>query len=328
MLIEEVWPAANPRLDEGLKQQLGRLAMIGALGAGSLAGGYGLGNLTGDGTRSAQATTVPFTSTVLPTDNDRGANVIGTTTPGISTPSTGRSAVRSVVSGGSPHAALPQELHGQPAARRTELIKNFSNAMLPLINQANQAIRNERNEIIRIRGLPSIGSQDMAKLNALASRYNVQVNDSRGNRRANAAIISDLLLRVDVIPPNLALSQAALETRWGSDDLFRQGLNAFGQKATQRHLPNQVIRHTDRVHYRAYDSLLHSVQSYMHNLNTHEAYSEFRSQRKMLRRQTNNNADMMGRELTKYLHGYSTNPEYGTKLVQVMSTARSVREST
>ena len=328
MLMEEVWPGNKPSIDEGIGQQLGRLAMIGALGAGSLAGGYGVAGLTGSGKGGAQATPAPFISSVATDDrNTRDGYDLRAIAPSVPAQRAQTPSSRAVVAGGAPHSALPPELNGQPTASRAELIKNFSTVMTPLINQANQAIRNERNELLRIRSLRSIESQDAAKLNALAARYNVPTNETNGSRRQSASIISDLLLRVDTIPVNLALSQAALETRWGSDDLFRQGLNAFGQKATNRHQQHQVIRNTDRLNYRAYDNLLHSVQSYMHNLNTHNAYAEFRTKRSSLRRQSNMNPDLMGRELTRYLHGYSTNPEYGNRLVQVMATARSVRET-
>ncbi|HKJ91279.1 MAG TPA: glucosaminidase domain-containing protein, partial [Oceanipulchritudo sp.] len=42
------------------------------------------------------------------------------------------------------------------------------------------------------------------------------------------AILDDLRRRVDVIPPSLALAQAALESGWGTSRFAREGNNLFG----------------------------------------------------------------------------------------------------
>jgi Bax protein len=125
-----------------------------------------------------------------------------------------------------------------------------------------------------------------------------------------------------VIPEDLAMAQAALETGWGTSDLARQGNNFFGQKATRRHQEHQRIRNTDGLDYRSYDNPGHSVQSYMHNINTHPRYEEFRQARARLRRQQGMTSQLMARELSKHLQAYSTNPSYMTDLNRVMNSLR------
>ncbi len=93
------------------------------------------------------------------------------------------------------------------------------------------------------------------------------------------------MARVDIVPPSLAIAQAAEESGWGTSRFAREGNALFGQytyKASNGILPEE--RANGRHHLiRAYSSLVEGVRSYMHNLNYHRAYGEFRSARKWLR---------------------------------------------
>lgn len=82
--------------------------------------------------------------------------------------------------------------------------------------------------------------------------------------------IDDLLKRVDVIPPSLALSQAVLESGWGGCRHARTQNSPFGMMKNARELIQ-------------YDSLQSSVAGYIHNLNTHPAYGTMRQIRSDMR---------------------------------------------
>ena len=98
--------------------------------------------------------------------------------------------------------------------------------------------------------------------------------------------VQELLNRMDVVPPSLALAQAAEESGWGTSRFARQGNALFGQytyNAKPGIVPAQ--RDADRRHrVRSHDNLLAAVRAYVHNLNSHWAYEDFRRKRSRLRR--------------------------------------------
>ena len=95
-----------------------------------------------------------------------------------------------------------------------------------------------------------------------------------------------LLSRMDMVPPSLALAQAAAETGWGTSRFVREGNALFGQytyRSVQGMVPER--RDADRRHQvRRHDNLLAAVRAYAHNLNSHWAYEDFRHRRSQLRR--------------------------------------------
>lgn len=95
------------------------------------------------------------------------------------------------------------------------------------------------------------------------------------------------LRRVDIIPKELALMQAANESAWGTSRFARIGLNFFGQWCYSKGcgmVPNR--RNTGADHeVAAFKSVRAAVTSYFKNINTHAAYKELRSIRADLRLQ-------------------------------------------
>ena len=173
-------------------------------------------------------------------------------------------------------ASLPPDLNQVPeTATRKRL---FFQAVLPLILRANQEILADRKRLW---------------LTAMAERYKVPA----GN-------IALLIRRVDVIPPSMALAQAAEESGWGSSRFARQGNAIFGQWTTAdgRGLV-PMRRDEDKDHkVRKFDELIDSVRAYMLNLNTHNAYRELRRARAELRRAGD---PLAGLSLARFLTRYS-----------------------
>ena len=82
---------------------------------------------------------------------------------------------------------------------------------------------------------------------------------------------------MDQIPPSIALAQAAIESGWGTSRFAVQGNALFGQwawsydqgiKPSESRVENAVVR--------SFANLFDSVRAYMHNLNTHHSYENFR----------------------------------------------------
>ena len=93
--------------------------------------------------------------------------------------------------------------------------------------------------------------------------------------------------RVDQIPVNLVLVQAANESAWGTSRFAREGNNLFGQWCFT---PGCGMIPEDRAQGEIYevakfDTIAHAVAAYMRNLNTGHAYGRLREIRAEKRRQ-------------------------------------------
>jgi Bax protein len=99
--------------------------------------------------------------------------------------------------------------------------------------------------------------------------------------------LNELRLRIDVVPIELALVQAANESAWGTSRFARIGLNFFGMWCYKKGcgmVPSG--RDTGAKHeVAAFNSIEHGVQRYLHNINTNHAYGVFRTIRGQLRAQ-------------------------------------------
>lgn len=144
----------------------------------------------------------------------------------------------------------------------------FVKTLLPLILGENERILRDRARLQLLSDTVESGGvldpADNAWLQALADRYLVEYDADE-----IPDLVDELLERVDVIPPSLAIGQAALETGWGTS-AAAQGQAMFGQ---------MVFGEGDRAEVRRFERLAHAVEAYALNLNTHKAYQAFRDRR-------------------------------------------------
>jgi Bax protein len=124
----------------------------------------------------------------------------------------------------------------------------------------------------------------------------------------NTTSLKQALRRVDIIPKEMALMQAANESAWGTSRFARIGLNFFGQWCYKKGcgmVPGR--RNTGAAHeVAAFQSVRQGVASYFRNLNTHAAYKDLRSIRADLRRQQK---PLAANKLTYGLMSYSERGE-------------------
>lgn len=154
----------------------------------------------------------------------------------------------------------------------------FIKSVLPVILRVNEDILVARQRLVKLRatldGGMTLADEQRDWLYQMAERYETDPYDWDA-----------FMARVDIVPPSLAIAQAAEESGWGTSRFAREGNALFGQytyKASHGMLPEE--RANGRRHLiRAYSSLVEGVRSYMHNLNYHRAYGEFRAARKWLR---------------------------------------------
>lgn len=185
----------------------------------------------------------------------------------------------------------------------------FLSVMLPLVLVANERIEHDRDRLLAINEQMKAGEKlsgrDAKWLDAMFQRYKVKDRS-----------VAILLRRVDVVPPSMALAQAAIESGWGTSRFAREGNALFGQwtfgKSSDGLVPDERDDGKDHK-VRAFGTPLEAVASYIQNLNTHRAYRNFRIQRAKMRASGD---EISGMTLAATLKSYSEKGEDYVKLVR------------
>ncbi|WP_430397012.1 glucosaminidase domain-containing protein [Ferrovibrio sp.] len=189
----------------------------------------------------------------------------------------------------------------------------FIKVMLPHILRENERIADDREKLLKLQerrdsGLP-LRPRDEAWLADLSQRYGLDEAD-----------LDEMLLRVDMIPPALALAQSIEESGWGTSRFALLGNAVYGQWTWN---PGSGIVPENRPDGEKYEilrfsSLEHSVAAYMRNLNSKSSYREFRDQRSKLRQR---DMSLDGYSLAGHLHRYSVRgADYVRTLRSIMRT--------
>jgi Bax protein len=156
----------------------------------------------------------------------------------------------------------------------------FFNFMRPHIIAENEKVLLERNFIVEMQIKLNEGHDfsigETEKLNELLIRYRVNNRDIESKSTYN-----NLLLHVDVIPVELALSQAALESAWGTSSFAVEVNNYFGQWCFSEGcgvVPKK--RPEGQTHEVAvFDNVSLSVRFYLQFLNSHPLFNKLRKSR-------------------------------------------------
>ena len=171
--------------------------------------------------------------------------------------------------------------------------KLFIKVILPLIIYENNKIQEDRNYLNQISREKSLSEQEKVWLDKKFKEYKVKASE-----------IEELKKRMDVIPPSLAIAQAAYETGWGTSRFAMEGNSLYGARTWKK---GKGIVPNDRGEEQKFEVLSFkiiraSISSYKKNLNTHQSYNEFRKARAIQRKEKNR---VFGLELSQYLNKYS-----------------------
>ena len=111
--------------------------------------------------------------------------------------------------------------------------------------------------------------------------------------------VTELKIRMDIVPVSIAIAQAAKESGWGTSRFALEGNAMFGQWTWGKQGIAPLDREVNKGHkILKFPMLRSSIQAYKNNLNTRNGYREFREKRAKLRKQ---NKKISGLELVKYL---------------------------
>ena len=177
----------------------------------------------------------------------------------------------------------------------------FIKIVLPLILQENEKIKGDRKKLFKVLAKKSNTKEEKKWLKWKFKEYKIKNRD-----------ISELKIRMDIIPVSLAIAQAAIESGWGTSRFALEGNALYGQW-TWSDKGLKPLDNVDGEHKVMHFKILAaSIKAYKKNLNTHSGYIEFREARANLR---NRNEKVTGLKLTQYLDKYSaTGMEYTKKL--------------
>ncbi len=155
----------------------------------------------------------------------------------------------------------------------------------PTVLAANEQVALERVELESLVARRRAGTAwDAAQsewLRALATRYGVS------GAIGDDATLTELLMRVDIVPPSLVLAQAATESGWGTSRFAAQGNALFGQwtYGGDGITPEEQRTATKgNCKIRAFASPMNAISGYLLNLNTHRTYAELRQYRQRMRK--------------------------------------------
>lgn len=182
----------------------------------------------------------------------------------------------------------------------SEILKlNFIKKIYNSTVDVNKQIVIDRNFILKvtdsIKARKHISSDKLMRLESIATKYNL---DSFNPYKIHDMM--QLLSRVNTVPPALSVAQAALESGWGKSRFAKIANNYYGHYCYSKGCGVVPLkRASSRIfEIRKFESVQHSVEAYIHNLNTHSAYEKLRSERQ--KQGANKDAIQLASLLGKY----------------------------
>ena len=185
---------------------------------------------------------------------------------------------------------LPKDLKslGDTHKKRELFIK----ILLPLILDENEKITEDRKKLFKILGKNFNTVGERVWLKRRFKEYKIDDQD-----------LAKLKMRMDIIPVSLALAQAANESGWWTSRFALEGNALFGQWTWSKKGISPKNQDSNSSHkVLQFQILKASVRAYKNNLNTHNAYKEFREARAKLRQESK---QITGLDLSQYIKNYA-----------------------
>ena len=193
----------------------------------------------------------------------------------------------------------------------------FFKDLLPLVLYENERISWQHEQLSAAKLLleqdQELGSKDLQNMTEIIAYYGFEWPLSDKEWLA-------LDRRVQQVPVDLVLMQAANESAWGTSRFAREGNNLFGQWCFTKGCGLVPAgRDSGKSHeVQKFASILNSVQAYMLNINTHRAYRQLRELRQQL---LNAGKEVGGVDLAPGLLSYSERRQaYVDELVDMINS--------
>lgn len=193
----------------------------------------------------------------------------------------------------------------------------FFNYLLPEITRQNEIVMKERLFLMTIQNKlqqqVTLSKSNEVFVEQLGKKYRIKKFTDKQE------LVTKLIKRVDIIPPELVLVQAANESAWGTSRFAQQGYNFFGLWCFRKGCGFVPSRRTEGSAHEVakFGSLSQAVMTYIRNLNRHYAYEEMRNIRESLR---NNQQPVKAEALVQGLMSYSERgQDYIDELLNMIS---------
>ena len=197
---------------------------------------------------------------------------------------------------------LPKDLNslGNTKTKRELFIK----IVLPLILDENEKITEDRKKLFKILSKNFNTAGERVWLKRRFKEYKIEDQD-----------LAKLKMRMDIVPVSIAIAQAANESGWGTSRFALEGNALFGQWTWSKKGISPKKKDKNQTHkVLQFQILKASVRAYKNNLNTHNAYRDFREARAQMRE---DKGQVTGLELTKHLKNYAS---IGEKYVSILDS--------
>lgn len=193
----------------------------------------------------------------------------------------------------------------------TERNALFIKILAPLALKLNQDLLAERAVISaiaeRFRQNQSLSDADIETLEAKAAKYDIFSRLKEDERWRY--LISELLNRVDRIPPSIMITAAALETNWGTSRIVKEGNSLYKTLVWHTDKGLKPIGETTDDSYRIkiYPDIYASMHDFALKVNSHPSFTALRNFRREQRERT---ANISGLILAPYTYGSSVLKNY------------------
>ena len=174
----------------------------------------------------------------------------------------------------------------------TERNALFIKILAPLALKLNQDLLAERAVISaiaeRFRQNQSLSAADIETLEAKAAKYDIFSRLKEDERWRY--LISELLNRVDRIPPSIMITAAALETNWGTSRIVKEGNSLYKTLVWHTDKGLKPIGETTDDSYRIkiYPDIYASMHDFALKVNSHPSFTALRNFRREQRERTAN----------------------------------------
>lgn len=167
-------------------------------------------------------------------------------------------------------------------------IKDIKESKQYFFNYLYKLIKNENikilNELVLVE---SILNSNLLSINFNSPSFKQLLKIKKKYRVSNLYSLNEYREKIDIVPPSMAIAQAAVESGWGKSRFIKEANNIFGHWTYNPKigmLPEE--RAPGATHFiRIFKTMQDSISAYMLNLNRNLAYKEFQDKRYELRKE-------------------------------------------
>lgn len=176
---------------------------------------------------------------------------------------------------------MPQKIKELQGRERIAL---FVQTVLPLVLLENEKILKEREEILAVAKKETWTKEEAKYMREKGYKYRIIKKEDDpltfdDKKKERLRFMFDHKVRI--IPPPIALGQAALESGWGTSRFVKLGNNIFGHVSYDTSKGIKPLRWSGKKrHIKIFKTLAESIAVYMLNLNRNRAYYSFRQFRR------------------------------------------------